>query len=146
MTQAFKAAFILSRSVQQFFCVGFLVLAFAWPVSAQDGEMPDEGKLTIEMQPFDFTMFKRGRTVGKVSISLTLVVNEQSESEMIRDRLPQIRSDFLAALTVLSRLRFDVNRPIDPDVVTVYLKPYLEHRIGPDKVSVYVRQALIKPA
>lgn len=111
----------------------------------QDSEIPEEGKLAIEMQPFDFTMFDRGRTVGKVSLTLTLVVQEQGDSEMIRTRMPQIRSDFLGALTVLARQRFDVNRPIDPDIVTAYLTPFLEHRIGAGKALIFVKQALISP-
>ncbi len=116
------------------------------PLHARQGVMPEEGKLAIHMDAYDFSMFSRGRVVGKVSITLTLVVNEQRDSEIIRLRLPQIRSDFLSALTILSRQRFNVNKPIDPDIVTAYLTPFLSHRIGPGKANIFVKHALITPA
>ena len=115
--------------------------------SAQDdGTMPEEGKLAIDMDPFDFPMFNRGRMVGRVSMILTLVVQEQRDSELVRLRMPQIRSDFLGALTTLSRQRFNVNKPIDPEIVRAYLTPFLGYRLGDGKADVYVKQALIKPS
>ncbi len=113
--------------------------------SAKDNAMPDEGKLAIEMDPFNLSMFERGRLIGKAAITLTLVVEDQKNSEMIRERMPQIRSDFLGALTILSRQRFDVNKPINPDIVRAYLTPFLSHRIGEGKVGIFVKHALITP-
>lgn len=114
---------------------------------AQDAEeMPEEGKLAIDMDPFDFPMFNRGRMVARVSMALTLVVQEQRDSELIRLHMPQIRSDFLGALTTLSRQRFNVNKPIDPEIVRAYLTPFLDYRLGEHKAEVYVKQALIKPS
>lgn len=118
----------------------------ASPVFAQDGTMPEEGKLAIDMEPFTFPMFERGRLVAKVSMTLTLVVQQSDYAEAVRLRLPQIRSDFLNALTTLARQRFNVNKPIDPDIVRVYLSQYLNYRLGEGKADVYVKQALINPA
>ena len=133
--------------VQKLAFIVIVISVFCSPgVYAQEpGTMPEEGKLAIEMAPFDFSLIQRGRLRGKVSLSLTLVVENQRDSEMIRARLPQIRSDFLNGLTSLSRQRFDVNRPIDPDVVTAFLTPYLNHRLGEGKAHVYVQHAQIKP-
>lgn len=139
---------------------GLAQLGFAWllllfaaltvsvsAASAQDdGEVPEEGKLAIDMEPFDFPMFNRGRMVGKVSMTLTLVVQEQRDSEDVRLHMPQIRSDFLGALTTLSRQRFNVNKPIDPEIVRAYLTQFLDYRLGEHKADVYVKQALIKPS
>jgi hypothetical protein len=111
----------------------------------EEGGIPEEGKLRIDLNPFDFSMIHRGQLKGMVSLTLTLVIQDQSDSEMIRERLPQIRADFLSALTTLSRQRFDVNRPIDPDIVRAFLTPYLDHRLGANKVQVYVKHAMIKP-
>lgn len=107
--------------------------------------MPEEGKIAIDMEPYNFPMFDRGRLVGRISITLTLVVLEQRDSEMIRLRLPQIRSDFLGALTILARQRFNINKPVNPDIITAYLTPFLSHRIGEKKADVYVKHALITP-
>lgn len=130
-----------------FLIAGFFASSLLAPfaVEARQGVMPEEGKLAIEMDAFDFSMFNRGRMVGKVSLTLTLVVIEQSDSEVIRLRLPQIRSDFLSALTILSRQRFNVNKPIDPDIVTAYLTPFLSNRIGAGKANIFVKHALITP-
>ena len=126
---------------------GFVISVLSGPLAAEarQGVMPEEGKLAIEMDVFDFSMFDRGRMVGKVSLTLTLVVIEQSDSEVIRLRLPQIRSDFLSALTILSRQRFNVNKPINPDIVTAYLTPFLSNRIGAGKANIFVKHALITP-
>ncbi len=126
--------------------VAAVTIAGSTHLQARQGVMPEEGKLAIDMDAFNFTMFNRGRVVGKVSITLTLVVIKQRDSEVIRLRLPQIRSDFLSALTILSRQRFNVNKPIDPDIVTEYLTPFLNHRIGPGKADIFVKHALITPA
>ena len=98
------------------------------------------------MDPFDFPLFDRGRRTGRVSLMLTLVVQDQSDTERVRLHMPQIRSDFLGALTSLSRQRFKVNKPIDPDIVRAYLSPFLNYRLGEGKVDVFVKQALINPA
>ena len=130
-----------------FLLVLMLLAAFQLPVLAEDdNSMPDEGKLAIDMDPFDFPLFDRGRRTGRVSLLLTLVVQEQGDSERVRLHMPQIRSDFLSALTSLSRQRFKVNKPIDPDIVRAYLSPFLNYRLGDGKVDVFVKQALINPA
>jgi len=126
---------------------GFMTVSAAGLVeaTARQGVLPEEGKLAIEMDPFDFSMFTRGRMVGKASLTLTLVVIEQRDSEVIRLRMPQIRADFLGALTILSRQRFNVNKPINPDIVTAYLTPFLAARIGAGKADIFVKHALITP-
>lgn len=123
-----------------------MVVSISASSAQDDGSMPEEGKLAIDMDPFDFPMFNRGRMVGRVSMILTLVVQEQRDSELVRLRMPQIRSDFLGALTTLSRQRFNVNKPIDPEIVRAYLTPFLGYRLGDGKADVYVKQALIKPS
>ena len=134
-----SAALLLLCSV----CMTSAVQAAA--LEAAQEALPEEGKLTIDMAPYDFSLIQRGRLQGKVSLILTIVVEDQRFAEMIRARLPQIRSDFLGGLTTLSRQRFNVNRPIDPDIVTAFLMPYLNHRVGEGKAQVYVKHAQIKP-
>lgn len=137
------------KIILQQIIISVAVLLGCWAVTsasaAQDGAAPEEGKLAIDMAPFNFALLERGHQRGKVVINLTLVVQEQRDSEMIRLRLPQIRADFLGALTSLSKHNFKVNRSIDPDIVTGYLTPFLESRIGRDKAKVYVQYAMITP-
>jgi hypothetical protein len=113
------------------------------------GEEEDEldvGKPKIEMAPFNFSLIRQGRVEGKVTLHLTLVIEEEGAHEKVRLRVPQLRSDFNSALSVLARQRFTVSRPINPDVVRSYLTPYAVHRLGAGVVSIYVQQALIEPA
>lgn len=138
----------LERSCLVLFSVVVMLTSLLAPpvyAAPDDGSMPEEGKLSIDMDPFDFPMFERGRMVARVTMALTLVVQEQRDSELVRLRMPQIRSDFLGALTTLSRQRFNVNRPIDPDIVRAYLTPFLDYRLGEGVADVFVKQALIKP-
>ena len=108
-------------------------------------DTPEEGKHKVDLLPFTFTMQKRGRLVGKDTILATLEVQDASKVEYVKQRVPQVRADFNMVLSELSRVRFDVNRPIDPDLVQQYLTPYADYRMGKDVVKVYLRQALIEP-
>lgn len=128
-----------------------ILLAFAFlspfgSLYAAEEEKAEYGKPKIDMAPFNFSLIKRGRVEGKVTIQLTLVIEENGSHEDIRLRLPQIRSDFNTALTVLARQRFTVTKPINPDIVKAYLTPYAIRRLGQKVVSIYVEQALIEPA
>tara|TARA_R110002096_G_scaffold274283_3_gene468095 strand:+ start:1047 stop:1466 length:420 start_codon:yes stop_codon:yes gene_type:complete len=130
----------------------FLVcVALVAPVSAQDadeveaGEVPSEGKHKIVFDPFYLSLMKRGRVLGQVDLRLVLVLHEGNDYEEIANMTPQIRSDFTIALTDLARKVFDVNRPIDPDLVSAYLTPFVDRRIGRDRVDVFVQHALIEP-
>ena len=78
-------------------------------------------------------------------MTLTLVVNAPKDMNYVRTHLPQLRSDFLTALTVLAKQRFDPNRPVDPDIIPVYLTPYADYRLGAGKVAIYVKEAMVTP-
>ncbi len=108
--------------------------------------LPEEGKLKLDFAPFTFSMFERGRVVGKVSVMLTLEVQDGSKVEFVKQRMPQMRADFNIALSQLAKVRFDVNEPVDPDLIKEYLTPFADYRVGDDVVRVYLKQALIEPA
>ena len=103
------------------------------------------GRPSLDMKPFNFSIIKRGIVEGQATLQLVLMTQNTTDFEFVRSRLPQVRSDFNTALSVLAQQHFDVNRPIDPDVVKAYLTPYLDHRLGKGKAEVFVRQALIHP-
>lgn len=130
------------------FCTLFIaaLLTAPTPSGAVQEEPAEFGKPKIAMAPFNFSLIKQGRVHGKVTIHLTLVIEENGSHEEVRRRLPQVRSDFNSALTVLARQRFSVTKPINPDIVKAYLTPYAVKRLGDDVVSIYVHQALIEPA
>ncbi|WP_262692253.1 hypothetical protein [Kordiimonas aestuarii] len=129
--------------------VAAMALPFAaGPVAAEEEEPEVEkilGKPKLEMAPFNFSVIKRGVVEGQASLHFVLVMDNTTDFEFVRSRLPQLRSDFNTALTILSRQHFNVNRPIDPDMVKAYLTPYLDHRLGQGKAQVFVKQALIHP-
>ncbi|MCK0069963.1 hypothetical protein [Kordiimonas laminariae] len=108
-------------------------------------DAPEEGKHKVELMPFTFTMQKKGRLIGKVTVQAVLEVQDASKIEYVKQRVPQIRADFNLVLSELSRVRFDINRPIDPDLVQRSLTPYADYRVGKDVVKVYLKQALIEP-
>ena len=126
-----------------------LLTILSCPVAAQEGhgdaDPSEVGKPKIEMDPFNFSVIKRGVVEGRATLHLVLVMDSGDEMETVRLHLPQIRSDFNTALAVLARQNFVVNRPIDPDVVKAYLTPYLDYRIGAGRAEVFVTQAMIRP-
>ena len=134
-----------------FLTIGLLlVTTISLPGTSRASEEEEQaektvGKPKIEMVPFNFSVIKKGVVEGQASLQFVLVMENTTDYEFVRTRLPQIRSDFNTALTMLSRQHFNVNRPIDPDVVKAYLTPYVEHRLGSGKAEVFVKQALIHP-
>lgn len=112
---------------------------------AAEAEAPTEGKYKIPLEPFHFALLKRGRVVGQVNLTLVLELADGREYEDINRQVPRIRSDISIALTDLARQQFDVDRPIDPDLVSAYLTPFLDYRLGADRVEVYVQKAIIDP-
>lgn len=119
---------------------------------AQDGEgaaeedLLDEGKHKITFKPFHLSIMKKGRVRGNVDIQLVLQLNDNKDYESLNALKPQLRADIAAALSTLARRRWRVTKPIDPDIVSDYLTPFIAQRVGADRLNVYVLQALINPA
>ncbi|WCL54435.1 hypothetical protein [Gimibacter soli] len=100
----------------------------------------------IDLAPIYLSVLNKGRVIGVVTLELVLEVKDPAhDSAQITERLRQIEGDFAAAGMEMARQVFRVDRPIDPDLVVAYLTPYAERRLGPDKVNVLVKQALIRP-
>lgn len=113
---------------------------------ATEEELLDEGKHKITFKPFHLSILKKGRVRGTVDIQLVLQLHENKDYEGLNALKPQLRADIAAALSTLARRRWRVTKPIDPDIVSEYLTPFIEHRVGPGRLNVYVLQALINPA
>ncbi len=111
----------------------------------EEGDKEFVGKPKLEMSPFNFSVIKRGIVEGQATLQIVLVMENTQDFEVVRSRLPQVRSDFNTALSMLSRQTFQVNRPIDPDIVKAYLTPYIDARLGVGMAEVFVKQALIHP-
>ncbi|WP_308910880.1 hypothetical protein [Pseudokordiimonas caeni] len=100
----------------------------------------------IDLAPIYLSVLNKGRVIGVVTLELVLEVKDPAhDSAMVTERLRQIEGDFAAAGMEMARQVFRVDRPIDPDLVSAYLTPYVERRLGPGKVNVLVKQALIRP-
>lgn len=129
--------------------LGLFAFSPAYGVSAlqdeQSGVPMDEGKLKITFSPFHISVFSRGQVRGSADVQIVLQLIDNSEYEELNSLKPQLRADITAALSTLSRKRWHINRPIDPDIVSLYLKPFVDHRIGAGRVEVYVLRALINP-
>ncbi len=109
------------------------------------GEVPTEGKYKITLEPFNFAVIKRGRVEGQANLQLVLELDDGKDYEDINNQIPRIRSDISIALTDLARQQFSVDRPVDPDLVSAYLTPFLDYRLGKGKVEVFVIKAIIEP-
>jgi flagellar basal body-associated protein FliL len=125
-------------------------LGAASPGAAQEeeasGEILDEGKHKITFSPFNITVMKRGKVQGLADIQLVLQLVDNREYEELNALKPQLRSDITTALSTLARQRWSLTRPIDPDIISQYLTPFISYRVGEGRLEVYVTQALINPA
>lgn len=121
------------------------LLSFQNSVAFSQETQEGIGARTINLQPFFVSIFDGRQIRGRATIEIIIEVKDQKDSAEIKTKLPQIRSDFTVALSRLSKDRFTINRPIDPDLIRFYLMTYASHRLGPDKIEVYVQQAFIQP-
>lgn len=140
----------LSHVLRKFFLIVAVLCCvplslFAAQEEPPVGEAPTEGKYKIVLEPFHLALLDRGRVVGKVDMRLVLELEDGRDYEDINMQIPRIRSDISIALTDLAKQQFSVDRPINPDMVSAYLTPFLDYRLGKDRVEVYVQQAIIDP-
>lgn len=123
-------------------CLTLNLLWISEPVSAQDAQ---DLSTEIQLEPIQFSLYQRGRIRGQVSIQIVLEVLDPEKAADIKERTPQIKSDFVSALIALSKHYFDVNQPLQADLIAGYLKPFAAKRLGPDQVNIFVVQATINP-
>lgn len=125
--------------------LGFADVKAAEQEAATGEELLDEGKHKITFTPFHLSLLKGSRVRASVDIQLVLQLHDNKDYESLNALKPQLRADIAAALSTLARQRWRVTRPIDPDIVSAYLTPFIEHRVGAGKLNVYVLHALIIP-
>lgn len=106
---------------------------------------PDVAKHRIPLDPFIFNLEVRGRVKGVLNLELVLEVVEDSDFEIIEQRIPQLRSDLLTAMTTLVRDRITYNKPVNPDLISVFLQPVMDRRFGRHAVNIYVANAYVDP-
>lgn len=112
---------------------------------AQQKLLPETTGLLIPMDPLIFSFVQQAQVLGRIEISLVLSLSPATGSAAVQRRLPQIRSDFLSALSSLASARFRIDQPIDPDLVATYLRPLLRQRLSDPQADIYVQQATINP-
>ena len=124
-------------------------------IYAQDSEETEESQeedtlnynTTLEIKTLNFSIIKKGRVRGTVSIVPTLVITHPTDDEINElDRLiPLIRSDLMAVANLLSKRRFRINRPIDPDLVAFHFQNRVDKRLGKGRIKIYIQDAVIRP-
>lgn len=125
---------------------------------AQDGQEGDhneedegddeyEGVSTLPIKSLNFSVIKKGRVRGTVSIVPVLVILNSTDDEIheLTALLPLIRSDLMAVANLLAKRRFRVNRPIDPDFVAKYFQNRMDQRLGKNRIKIYIQDAIIRP-
>lgn len=120
-------------------------ISFLSQDAATEDELLDEGKHKITFDPFHLSILRRGRVKATVDLQLVLQLHDNKDYEALNEMKPQLRADITAALSTLARQRWRITRPIDPDIVSAYLTPFVEHRAGVGRLNVYVLHALINP-
>lgn len=124
-------------------------------IYAQDSEEGDKAEeediisynSTIEIKTLNFSIIKKGRVRGTVSIVPVLIIKHPTDDEIneLNSLIPLIRSDLMAVANLLSKRRFRINRPIDPDLVAFHFQNRVDKRLGKDRIKVYIQDAVIRP-
>ena len=95
----------------------------------------------MRFQPLNVSVYRKNRVDARVTVELVLEILEASESDDIKGRRPQLRSDFLMGLSQMSKVKFKRNRAIDPNTVKTFLQGFADRRLGEGKVEVFIIQA-----
>lgn len=124
-------------------------MSFNWPLSstlaqeAEEGAPEEKPQASVDMDPLSVSILDSGRLVGRLNVTLVLETRGDNHSVRIKQRMPQIRSDFLAGLSQLARARFSTTQPVSPRLIKQYLKLIADRRLGEDTVEVFVVDAHI---
>ena len=115
--------------------------------TGSEDDVEFETTSTLPITPLNFSIIRKGRVRGTVSIVPILVIQEPTDAEIfeLTELLPLIRSDLMAVASLLSQKRFRINRPIDPDFVARYFQHRLDQRLGKARLKVYIQDAIIRP-
>ena len=124
-------------------------------IYAQDSEETDKAEeddtlnnnTTLPIKTLNFSIIKKGRVRGTVSIVPILIITHPTDNEIneLSSLIPLIRSDLMAVANLLSKRRFRINRPIDPDLVATHFQNRLDKRLGKDRIKIYIQDAVIRP-
>ena len=106
-----------------------------------------EEATTLPIVPLNFSVIRKGRVRGTVSIVPVLVIVDPTEAEIteLTKLMPLLRSDLMMVSSLLSKKRFRVNRPIDPDFVARHFQNRVDQRIGKGRIKIYIQDAIIRP-
>ena len=128
-------------------------------IHAQDSEETDEAQeenqeeaaldynTTLPIKTLNFSIIKKGRVRGTVSIVPILLVTHPTDDEIheLTSLIPLIRSDLMSVANLLAKRRFRINRPIDPNLVASHFQNRVNKRIGKDRLKIYIQDAIIRP-
>lgn len=126
------------------FVTSLTVLMFSLPVSSyqqQEEELMFENR--IEMKPMNLALFEGNRIAARLNVKLTLQVSEEHDPDDVKKRLPQLRADFLAALSHLAKVRFKVNEPVEVTLIKDYLTLFAEKRLGEGVIDIFVQEVYV---
>lgn len=121
-------------------------------IHAQDSEGAEEEDIqeynsSLPIKTLNFSIIKKGRVRGTVSIVPILLVKHPTDDEIdeLTSLIPLIRSDLMAVANLLSKRRFRINRPIDPNMVASHFQNRVDKRLGKDRIKIYIQDAVIRP-
>jgi len=112
-----------------------------------EDDSPSKSKTTLPIVTLNFSIIKKGRVRGTVSIVPILIITDPSEEEVseLKALTPLIQSDLMMVASLLAKKRFRINKPIDPNLVAKYFQSRLDKRIGVGRIKVYIQDAVIRP-
>lgn len=139
---------ILLMTATFFLVPGPVAVAVAQDKDEAEKKDPDDliGALRLVMQPFNISIYEKGKIVSRANIEIVLEAKDLDWAEEVKLRAPQLRADFYTALTELARDRFRLNRRMEADLIKRYVTAYADRRLGQKGlVEVFVVQAYLQP-
>ena len=95
----------------------------------------------LSMDPITLTLFTNMRPNGQLTVGFVLRLSADDDYAGMKERMPQLRSDFLAALSYFAKQRVRINSPVDIDLLQKYLTPIARRRLESEHVELFVVRA-----
>lgn len=128
--------------------LAILTIGFSQPSFAQEeGEVePTVDNLFVRFQPISVSIVRDFKVQGQLSVTLYLGLNKASTEDVIENLRPKIRDSLLNSLTRVANTRVNPYRPVDIDLIVIFMQTGLDELLGEGVAEVLIQSAAAQPS
>lgn len=118
----------------------------AAPASAESdkGEGSEDDRF-FEIPPVSVSVVQNNRVVGYLSVSYKLMLIDLNSAGRISNMAPRLKDASVKILARIARTRLDVTKPLNIDLVHIYLQQTVDQVLGEGVAKVLIQDASLQP-